>query len=391
MAVSKARPTKLGLTLLLILATTIVLHASSKPRIVAVGDVHGADAAFVSILQKSQVINEKQEWVAEKTILVQTGDVLDRGPGSRKAMDLLMNLEKQAPRKGGKVVALLGNHEVMNIIGDLRYVSAEEYASYSDSNSQKKQEAAYRTYENFLKQRAKKLGDQPPAFTKEMEEDWKQKHPFGFVEHREAFWRKGKYGQWLRKHDAITVIDDAVFLHGGISLAVKDLTLDEINRRIHQELETFDACREYLQNQKAVLPFFTLDEMLSSARAELGMQKQNEGTGANENSTLEKCITLESWLITHPEGPLWFRGFATWDETEDSANLQALLEKYRVTHFIAAHTVQPGGKISSRFGGKIFLIDTGMLSTYFPGGRASALEIHDGKFTAIYPDERTEF
>jgi hypothetical protein len=56
-----------------------------------------------------------------------------------------------------------------------------------------------------------------------------------------------------------------------------------------------------------------------------------------------------------------------------------------VTRFITAHTVMPDGQIRSRFNGQIFLIDTGMLSgSFFPGGRASALEITDGKVTPIY-------
>ncbi|MCI0445767.1 metallophosphoesterase, partial [bacterium] len=252
----------------------LFLNAASKPRFVAIGDIHGADAAFVSILQKAQLINANQEWIADNTIFIQTGDVLDRGPGSRKAMDLLLDLEKQAPKKNGKVIALLGNHEVMNIVGDLRYVSAEEYASYSDSKSAKTQDAAFKAYENFLKQRAERFGVQPPAFTKEMEQDWKQKHPLGFVEHRDAFSKKGSYGQWLRKHDAIAVVNGNVFLHGGISLEVEELSFDEINRRIHQELNDFDSCREYLQGQKAALPFFTVDEIVGAAKQELEIQKQ---------------------------------------------------------------------------------------------------------------------
>jgi Calcineurin-like phosphoesterase len=369
----------------LVVCFALVLNAASKPRIVAIGDVHGADAAFVSILQKAQLINANQEWIADNTIFIQTGDVLDRGPGSRKALNLLLGLEKQAPKKNGKVIALLGNHEVMNIVGDLRYVSAEEYASYSDSNSAKTQDAAFNAYEDFLKQRAKRFGVQPPAFTKEMEQDWKQKHPLGFVEHRHAFSKKGTYGQWLRKHDAIAVVDGNVFLHGGISPEVKELSFDEINRRIHQELNDFDSCREYLQGQKAALPFFTLDEIVGAAKQELEIQKQKRGQGIGENKTLERCTTFDSWLIMHPDGPLWFRGFATWNDSEGSTNIQELIQKYKVTRFITAHTVMPDGQIRSRFNGQIFLIDTGILSgSFFPGGRASALEISEGKVTPIY-------
>ena len=375
-----------------IVCIALFLNAASKPRIVAIGDIHGADTAFVSILQKVGLINANQEWSAENTIFVQTGDVLDRGPGSKKAMDLLMNLEKQAPQKNSKVIPLLGNHEVMNIIGDLRYVSAEEYASYSDANSANRQEAALKAYEDFLRQRSKRLGVEPQAFTKEMEQDWKQKHPPGFIEHREAFSKKGTYGQWLRKHDAIAFVDGNAFLHGGISPDVKELSFDQINRKIRQELNDFDTCRQYLQDQKAALSFFTVDEIVGAAKQELEIQKQKRSEGIGENSILQKCVTLESWLIMHPDGPLWFRGFATWDDSEGAKTFQELISKYKVTRFITAHTVLSDAQIHSRFNGQLFLIDTGMLSgTFFPGGRASALEISDGKITAIYSDQSVDF
>ncbi|HEY7161216.1 MAG TPA: hypothetical protein VH815_08145, partial [Acidobacteriota bacterium] len=57
-----------------IVCIALFLNAAPKPRIVAIGDVHGADRAFVSILQKAQLINANQEWIAENTIFVQTGD-----------------------------------------------------------------------------------------------------------------------------------------------------------------------------------------------------------------------------------------------------------------------------------------------------------------------------
>src|SRR5690349_13947042 len=104
-------------------------------RIVAVGDVHGDYSQLVNVLQAAGVIDRKNKWTGGKTHLVQTGDVLDRGPDSRKAMDLLMELETQALKAGGRVHALLGNHETMNLYGDLRYVSKEEYASYTNGNS----------------------------------------------------------------------------------------------------------------------------------------------------------------------------------------------------------------------------------------------------------------
>ena len=66
---------------------------------------------------------------------MQVGDILDRGPKPREVMDLMMTLEKEAEEAGGRVLSLLGNHEIMNIMGDLRYVTPVNYASFSDGNS----------------------------------------------------------------------------------------------------------------------------------------------------------------------------------------------------------------------------------------------------------------
>ena len=119
-------------------AKEIPYEWSNVARIVAIGDIHGAYDSFVTVLRNSGLVDEELRWIGGKTHLVQTGDVLDRGPDSRKCMDLLMELEKRAERAGGRVHALIGNHEAMNILGFLKYVSKEEFASYSDSNSEKR-------------------------------------------------------------------------------------------------------------------------------------------------------------------------------------------------------------------------------------------------------------
>ncbi len=112
--------------------TTVVGTGATQDaqRIVAIGDVHGAADAFVSILTTAGLIDANKQWIGGRTILVQTGDVTDRGAGTRAALDLLMSLEKQAAKAGGRVHALLGNHEVMNLTGHMRDASPEIFASF---------------------------------------------------------------------------------------------------------------------------------------------------------------------------------------------------------------------------------------------------------------------
>src|SRR5262245_38273962 len=87
-------------------------------RIVAVGDVHGAYDRFTEILRVAGIVDAGQHWTGARAHLVQLGDVVDRGPDSRKVLDFLKSLEKEAAAAGGRVHALIGNHEVMRMLSD---------------------------------------------------------------------------------------------------------------------------------------------------------------------------------------------------------------------------------------------------------------------------------
>jgi len=84
---------------------------------------------------------------------------------------------------------------------------------------------------------------------------------------------------------------------------------------------------------------------------------------------MEDFLGLGGWLSFHPEGPLWFRGFAQWSDQQGAQFLASLLPAFGAKRFVVGHTVQLDGRIRARFGGKVFLIDTGMLSSYFPAKR----------------------
>ncbi|MFM7200025.1 MAG: metallophosphoesterase [Myxococcota bacterium] len=171
-------------------------------RVVAVGDIHGDAEALRQILRFMGIINEKDAWIGGSTYLVQTGDIPDRGDHTRAALDLLMKLEKEAPSAGGKVLPLLGNHEVMNMDGDLRYLTPGELASYADQSA---------------------TPDAPGT-------------PSGSTGHRMAFSADGRYGRWLRTHAAAVQIDGSIFLHGGIAPSVPARTIPALNAWVRQDL-----------------------------------------------------------------------------------------------------------------------------------------------------------
>src|SRR5262249_1908427 len=117
-------------------AATASCEADGIERIVAVGDVHGAYDRFLAILRPPGVLGDKSPWAAGKTHLAKLGDVVGRGPDSRNALDLLQRLEAEALLAGGQVHALLGNHEVARMLGDLRLVSPGEYSAFVTADSE---------------------------------------------------------------------------------------------------------------------------------------------------------------------------------------------------------------------------------------------------------------
>jgi len=361
----------------------------AREAVVAIGDVHNDVDDFVAILRRTGLIDKQNRWTGGKTTFVQVGDLLDRGPKPREVMDLMMALEKEAAQTGGRVVSLLGNHEVMNIMGDLRYVIPVNYASFADGNSEQRQKAAYSEYLKWRGGHASLVVElpQPMELT---EAEWMARHPAGFIEQREAFGPKGEYGKWLRGHAAVAEIEGIIFLHGGIHPGLANTKLEAMNNQIHDEIKTFDALKQYLQNEKLILPFFNLQEVNSVLQAELVAEVKSHAPANDERKAkILEFLRHEDWLSVRVDGPLWFRGYDQWSEEEGAPQVSKVLEANKATHLVVGHTVQKGGRVRPRFGNKVFLIDTGMLSSYYPGGRASALEIcSDGKVIAVYLDQQ---
>jgi hypothetical protein len=376
-------------------------HETGNPaeRLMAIGDIHGDFDDFALLLKRVGLADAQNQWSGGTSTLVQTGDLIDRGPKGRQVMDLLMSLEKEAASAGGHIVVLLGNHEVMNILGDLRYVPAEDYASFADGESEKRRTAAYQEYTAWYTSHAELLAAIKEPKVAATEEEWMQKHPNGFLEYREAMSPEGKYGKWLRQHSAVAKIGDTIFLHGGIAPSVISLSLEKINSQIRDEIEEFDKTRQFLVSRKLILPFFTIQETVAAVQAQL-LAEGPPGPAAAEgtpsapvdseyHAKLTRLRDINNWLCMREDGPLWFRGYDSWSDAEGSAQIEKILAAYGAKHIVVGHTVQKLAHDRCRFEGKACLIDTGMLSTYWKGGRASALEIFAGtKFIAEYLDSQ---
>jgi hypothetical protein len=314
---------------------------TTKERVVAVGDVHGAYDRFVAILKAAGLIDGRERWSGGRAVLVQTGDMVDRGADSKRALDLLRRLERDAPRSGGKVHALLGNHEVMRVLGDFRDVSQEEYAAFRGATSEETRDRVYEKLSEKAAAQAKASGQR--FDDGDYRRRFLQETPLGAIEMHVDFGPEGEYGRWLRTHDTMVKINDVVFVHGGIDPATSALGCKTVNEMVRAELR------------------------------------------APETAADPKALSNSE------TGPLWYRGLATEPEASFTGELDMILTQLGARTIVIGHTVASGGSIATRFGGRVVQIDTGMLNgKFYPRGRSSALEISGEKLTAIYEDRREE-
>lgn len=90
------------------------------------GDTHGEFDAATRILRNAGIIDADGRWTAGRKHLVFDGDLVDRGEDVTRLLWFVYGLEREAAQAGGRVHVVLGNHETMVWMGDLRYVAAKE-------------------------------------------------------------------------------------------------------------------------------------------------------------------------------------------------------------------------------------------------------------------------
>lgn len=376
-----------------------LVDAQRASRIVAIGDIHGEIDGFRAILKAAGLADASGKWTGGRTQLVQTGDYTDRGTGTKAVLDLLMQLEPQARRAGGQALVLLGNHEVMNLIGDLRDVTPQIYATFADANSEKRRQQAWEEYARIGAARAARGEAVPPVYA-QTQETWLAAHPPGYVEYRDAFAPRGKYGAWLRGKSVVAEVDGTIFMHAGISPMMAPAKLDDINVTLREEVRRLDRFVDRLVSARAATRYFNLQEILQAASSEIAAANAVIAAAQAEGKELDRSklnvpllmeaqelMKIDSWIAVNPEAALWYRGLATEADDPNGGPFAPLLAKYGARRFVTGHTPQQNRSINVRFGGRAVLIDTGMLASYYKG-RAAALEIDGDTLTAIYENER---
>ena len=373
MSTARALPPALVLLLLPLFACAQdPWRSTDVSRVVAFGDVHGAYSALIDLLQATQVVGDDLSWSGGSTHLVSLGDLLDRGPDSRHVLDLLMRLEAEAVVDGGRVHVVLGNHELMNLIGDLRYVSAAEYAAFATDETPAMRAQAYSTFA---------AASSDVSDTASLQARFDAAYPAGYFAHRAAFSADGVYGSWLLERPAITVVNETAYTHGGLPMMLADSSLDELNSRVQSNLRQYLRLRDQLAAAD-VLPAIDMQQDTDIARNSLQ-------TDADSQPLIDEFIALSEAPELSVDGPLWYRGSVYCNPTIEQPILNAALATLGVKRVVVGHTPTGDRRVRALYDGKIIMLDTGMLVDYYDGRPAGLVLEHEDTYVQyLTPLER---
>lgn len=342
-------------------------------RIVAIGDVHGALAEYESILRAAGLIDSAGHWAGGESFLVSTGDLIDRGPESSAVIALLRRLEIEAPAAGGRVLVTLGNHELMNLTGDLRYVVAPDYAALAAQEDASTREAT------FLALRSR--GEFAALSVEAARVAFDRKFPRGWFARRVEFSAAGEVGRWLLARPLVVRVNGVLFTHGGLPPGLATETLASINTSsLHQDL------LDYTTAWHALVAAGLLDaDTDDDARVALAEQRLGAYTGADRDRVAALVATLkrtDASPVHSVAGPLWYRGTAMCPSAFETDTVSTVLGQLAGTSVVIGHTITETKRVTTRIDGRVTMIDTGMLPAYH--GQPSALVLEGDARSVVY-------
>ena len=175
-------------------------------RIVAIGDLHGDLSATRAALRLAGAIDSVDRWIGGDMVVVQTGDVLDRGDEEEAIFRLLAELREQAEAAGGAIHALNGNHELMNAYLDYRYVTDGGWVDFEDVTEVVAVDSFLASLE--LHQRARAQALRPG----------------------------GEFARLLAEQNTFLIVGQTLFTHGGVLPEHVDFGLEWMNGQVRSWL-----------------------------------------------------------------------------------------------------------------------------------------------------------
>jgi hypothetical protein len=178
-------------------------------RVVAIGDLHGDLDHARRAFTLAGAIGPDGHWSGGSLVVVQTGDEIDRGDDDRAILDQVDVWKREAKAAGGELIALDGNHELMNAALDFRYVTPGGFAAFADQASNAP---------------ASVLAQIPPEL------------PAVQRGRAAAFAPGGSYAKILAERPIFVKVGDTLFVHGGVLPAQVDFGLGALDEGVRDWL-----------------------------------------------------------------------------------------------------------------------------------------------------------
>ena len=234
-------------------------------RICVLGDLHGDKDNARKALIKAELIDNNDNWIGGNSFLIQMGDQIDglcrkdncinKSYTDIEVIDFMEDLEIKAHKKGGKVLSLLGNHEIMNLQGDLRFVNQNDLLIA------------------------------------------------GGVEKRlELFKPGGKISNRLSKRPLIYKYKEYIFCHGGLTLSMlKNNSIEEMNLKTKNWLLGRSECPSFLQSDDSPVwsRKFALNGEMFESELDGVLEKTNSKmmfVGHTVNNKISSKYNNKFWL-----------------------------------------------------------------------------------------------
>ncbi len=304
---------------------------SQYSKIVAIGDLHGDLSQTYKILQLANILDENYEWIAKDTVLIQTGDIVDRGKESIEIYQLFFKLRQAAKSRNCLVLQILGNHEMMNLGGDFRYVDASELYKYGTVT--------------------------------EWAEIWSMRH---------------KIGYFLRRTPIVRIVGNTVFVHAGIRPDILQIVNNENATNKLNELvfkgNTVDnfTLEQYLHEYYDYLTVVSTNGPVWTREFEprfYNMDMYKDKVLAKKLKQVKRVREDKSEVI----------------EEYLCEQVSKTLDIMNVTRMVIGHNVQATRRPKSRCDGKLFSIDVGISCAYGCALAAITIDIESDMVSIVSP------
>ncbi|MBI4815930.1 MAG: metallophosphoesterase [Deltaproteobacteria bacterium] len=318
-----------------------ILERELPARVVVIGDLNAQAVVLVRLLRGLRLITKDGRWSGGRTVIVQMGDVPNRGPGARAAMELLLALTPLAREAGGDILWLLGNHEVLSVLRHEAYVTPEEYMEFATQEEIERFVYARNRYQLELLGLPRLRGTIPPMGGRLRA--WEEENAPGREAYRAEMGPTGRLGTAIRRLPVALTMGSLLFVHGGLS------------------------------------PRW-------AAHGIQGLEAETRRSWAKAPEFYED-VEPQS-ILRDPLGPLWHRVYALASAPSVRSDLHEVLAATGTRQMVIGHTrtdaVMPGeaGRVLVRHGGRLVMSDVGLGD---PGESGAVLVIEKGRFEQWTP------